>query len=227
MLNKTNVVETNDSTKNFTQKMFTDEHTIEQFKRKSIRFIEYHSMQMYKETLNVESNLKTNAPNIRNAPITIQNYINEILQESKQIEQILKNMPNMTNALEKNKSFKEITLEQTKQIDEMLNKTNALKSNKSTEKFTRKILLKELTKKFTFFISSIEDHSIQMYKKTIKILQNTKKITPNITNALKTIQNYINRIFEQTGRIEQILKNMLYLSRENHIFPNQTNNKPN
>ena len=227
MLNKTNVVETNDPTKNFTQKMFTDKHTIEQFKRESIRFIEYHSMQMYKETLNIESNLKTNAPNIRNAPITIQNYINEILQESKQIEQILKNMPNMTNALEKDKSFKEITLDQTKQIDEVPNKTNALESNKSTEKFTRKILHKELTKKFTFFISSIEDHSTQMYKKTIKILQNTKKITPNIINALKTIQNYINRIFEQTGRIEQILKNMLHLSRENHILPNQTNNKPN
>ena len=118
MLNKTNAVETNKTAKNSTQKIFTDKHTIEQFKRKSIRFIENHSIQMYKETLNVESNLKRNAPNIRNALITIQNYINEILKESRQIEQILKNMPKTTNAPETDTSFTEITPKQAKQIIE-------------------------------------------------------------------------------------------------------------
>ena len=59
-----------------------------------------------------------NTPNIRNALKPIRNYINEILKQTRQIEQILENMPNATHAPEIDTSFTEITPKQTKQIIE-------------------------------------------------------------------------------------------------------------
>ena len=211
MLNKTNAVETNKSTENFNQKMFSDEHAIvEQFEGKSIRFIKHHSIQIYKETINITQILKKITPNITNTLLTIQRYTDEILKESARFEQILENTPNTTNALETGTSFKESTLDQTKQIIKVLNKTNAFETNKSTENFNQEMFKdKHAIEQFKGKnIPSIEHHSIHMYTQTRKILRNSTKNTPNITNSLKTIQDYINRILEETERIEQILKNM-------------------
>ena len=118
MLNETNPFETNKSTKKFTPKIFPDKHTIEQLNRKNIPSIRNHSIQMFKETLKIQRNLKNNWPNITEGLNTIQDYVNQILKETGQIEQILKNMPDETNALETDTSFKEFTLEQAKQIIE-------------------------------------------------------------------------------------------------------------
>ena len=60
MLNKTNALQTNESTENFAPEIFSDKHTIEHHRRKSVRFIEDHSIEMYKDTINIERNLKKN-----------------------------------------------------------------------------------------------------------------------------------------------------------------------
>ena len=97
MLNKTNTFETDKSTEKFTQNTFPDKHTINQLNQKSIQFIQDHSIQIFKETLKLQQNFKNNAPIVRNALKTIQDYINRILKKTGQIEQILKNMPNTKN----------------------------------------------------------------------------------------------------------------------------------
>ena len=210
MLNKTNTFETDKSTEKFTQNTFPDKRTIEHLKQKDIPSIQDHLVQIFKETLKLQQNFKNNTPNITDALKTIQNSVNQILKETQQIKQILKNMANATNALETNTSFKEITLEQTKQIVEVLNKPNTLETNKSSEKFTQNIFpdknaIQQLNETS---IQSIIDHSIQMYKKTLKLLQNLKNNAPNITDALKTIQNSVNQILIKTIQIKQILKKM-------------------
>ena len=91
----------------------------------------------------------------------------------------------------------------------MLNKTNTFETDKSTEKFTQntfpdKHTIEQLKQKG---IQSIQDHSIQIFKETLKLQQNFKNNAPIVRNALKTIQDYINRILKETGQIEQILKN--------------------
>ena len=53
---------------------------------------------MFKETVNILENSKKNTPNITNALLTIQHYINEILKETRRMEEILKNIPHTTNA---------------------------------------------------------------------------------------------------------------------------------
>ena len=177
MLNKTNTFETNKSTKKFTEKIFPDKHTIEQLNRKNIPSIHNHSIQMFKETLKIQQNLNNNWPNITKGLNTIQDYVNQILKENEQIKQILKDMPDATNASKTDTSFKQTTLQQTKQMIEVLNKTNTLETDKSTEKFTEKIFpdtdtTQQLNQKH---IQSIEDHSIQMFQETFEIQQNLKK----------------------------------------------------
>ena len=189
----------NKSTENLTQKICSDEHAIDHFEETNIQFIKLHSILVYTETTNIQQNFKTNTPNITNTLITIQDYTHEIFKESAQIEQILKITPKTTNGLEIDTFFQEITL----------NKTNAFETNESAENFNRKIFsdkhaIEQITEKN---FPSIRDLSIEMYMKTVNILENSKKNTPNITNALLTIQNYINEILKETSRMEQILKN--------------------
>ena len=102
MLKKTNALQTNESTENFTAELFPNKQTIEHPKPKSIRFIEDHLNEMYKDTMNIEQNLKKESPNITHALKTIQNYINEILTETERIEQILTNTTDTTNAPKSN-----------------------------------------------------------------------------------------------------------------------------
>ena len=142
MLNKTNTDKTNESTENCTQKIFSDKQTIEQLnftqqvvvsknfsqQPESIQSIKYHSVRMYKETIKIGRNLKQNNPNITVALKTIRNYINEILEETRQIEEILDYIPNSTNAPKTNTSFTEITLEQAKQIFEKTSRNRAIKN---------------------------------------------------------------------------------------------------
>ena len=97
MLNKTKALKTNECTENFTQKDFPNKHTSKHLKPKSILSIEHHSIEIFKESMLIQQNLKKNAPNITDALDTIENYINEILKQTRQIEQILKNMPDATN----------------------------------------------------------------------------------------------------------------------------------
>ena len=134
MLNKTNAVETNESTENSTQKIFSDEQTIKQLnstqqvvvatnfpqQAKSIRFIEYHSIEVFKETKKIGRNLKENTPSITLSLKIIQIYIHHILKETRQIQQIVDDMSNTTNAPETDTSFTEITLEQAQQIFEQI-----------------------------------------------------------------------------------------------------------
>ena len=209
MLNKTNPFETNKSTKTFTEKIFPDKHTIEQLNRKNIPSIRNHSIQMFKETLKIQQNLNNNWPNITIGLNTIKHYVNQILKDNEQIKQFLKDIPDATNTSKRDTPFKQATLQQTKQMIEVLNKTNALETNKSTEKFTEKTFpdahtTQQLNQKH---IQSIEDHSIQMFKETFEIQQNLKNKAPNIREKLNSIQDYINRILEQTRQITEILKN--------------------
>ena len=198
MLNKANTFETNKSTKKFTEKIFPDKHTIEQLNRKNIPSIHNHSIQMFKETLKIQQNLNNNWPNITKGLNTIQDYVNQILKENELIKQILKDMPDATNASETNTSFKQTTLQQTKQMIEELKKTNTEKT------FPDKHTIQQLNQKH---FQSIEDHSIQMFQETFEIRLNLKKKAPNITNTLDNIQDYINRILEQTRQIKEILQN--------------------
>ena len=123
--------------------------------------------------------------------------------ETRQIKEILKNKPDATNALKTDTSSKEITLEQAKHFIEVLNKTNTLETNKSTEKFTQKNFPDKHTieQLYQKSIQPIQDLSIQMFKETFEIQQNLKNKAPNTTDTLNTIKNYANRI-------RQILKNM-------------------
>ena len=102
MLNKTNTFQTNESTENFAAEIFSDKQTNEHPKPKSIRFIEDHSIEIFKDTINVEQNLKKESPNITHALETIRNYINQILTETERIEQILTNTTDTTNAPKSN-----------------------------------------------------------------------------------------------------------------------------
>ena len=134
MLNKTNTDETNESTENCTRKIFSDKQTIEQLnftqqvvvsknfsqQPKIIHSLNYHSVEIYKETKKIRQNLKQKSLNITIALRSIRNYINEILKETREIEEILKNMADTTNAPKTNTSFTEITLEQAKQIFEQI-----------------------------------------------------------------------------------------------------------
>ena len=172
MLNETNPFETNKSTKKFTPEIFPDKHTIEQLNRKNIPSIHNHSIQMFKETLKIKQNLKNNWPNITEGLNTIQDYVNQILKENEQIKQIVKDMPDATNAFENDASFKQITLQKTKQMIELLHKTNTLETDKSTEKFTQKNFpdkhtIQQLNQKH---IQSVEDHPIQMFKEFLLLL---------------------------------------------------------
>ena len=160
MLNKTNTLEINKSIEKWIKTILSNKHRIEQLKRKkSILSIQDHVNQMSevndtiehilkKNTLNITNTLETNKSTKESAKkilsdkhtldqmnpkifLCVQDYVNRILKETGQIEQILKNTPDTTNALETDTSFKEFTLEQvkqiieeTKQIEQILNKEN-------------------------------------------------------------------------------------------------------
>ena len=100
MLNKTNTLETNKSTQKFTQKIFPNKHTIEQLHQKTIQSIQDLSIQMFKETLNIQQNLKNKAPITTHTLNTIKKNAKQILKKTGRIKQILKNTPNATNALQ-------------------------------------------------------------------------------------------------------------------------------
>ena len=174
--------------------MFSDKHAIvEQFERKSIRVIKHHTIQMFTTTIRMLQNSKENTTSITNALNFIQDYINEILKQTAQIEQILKITPYPTNALETETSFKEITL----------NITNALEFNPKI--FSDKHAIEQFKEKS---IPSIEHHSIEMFTQAIRFLHKKKNNTPRITNTLKTLQDYINETLTKIEQMEEILKNM-------------------
>ena len=97
MLNKTKALKTNECTENFTQNGFSDKHTSKHLKPKSILLIEHHSIEIYKKTIYIQQNLKRNTLKITDALDAIRIYINEILKETKQVEEILKTMPDKNN----------------------------------------------------------------------------------------------------------------------------------
>ena len=176
--NKTNTLETDKSIEEFTQKTFPDKHTIQQLSQKHIQSIEDHSIQMFKETFEIQRNLNNNWPNITNTLDNIQDYVNRILEQTTQIKEILKNKPGATNALKTDTSSKKITFEIT--IEQLYQKS----------------------------IQSIQDLSIQMFKETLNIQQNLKNKAPITTHTLNTIKKNAKQILKKTGRIKQILKNM-------------------
>ena len=133
---------------------------------------------MFKETFEIQQNSNNNWPNITNTLDNIQDYVNRILEQTRQIKEILKNKPDATNALKTDTSSKKITFEIT--IEQLYQKS----------------------------IQSIQDLSIQMFKETLNIQQNLKNKAPITTDTLNTIKKNAKQILKKTGRIKQILKNM-------------------
>ena len=105
VLNKANTVQTNKSTKKFTPKNFPTKHTDELLYQKTIQSIQDLSIQMFKETLNIQENLKNKAPDITHTLNIIKKYVDQILRETGHIRQILKNMPDATKALQTDATF--------------------------------------------------------------------------------------------------------------------------
>ena len=62
---------------------------------------------MFKETLNIQQNLKNKAPDITHTLNTIKKYVDQILKETGHIREILKNMPDATKALQTDATFDE------------------------------------------------------------------------------------------------------------------------
>ena len=145
--NQSFALEINKSIEKWTKTILSNKHRIEQLKqKKSILSIQDHVNQMSevndtiehilkKNTLNITDTLETNKSIKESAKkivsdkhtldqmnpeifLCVQDYVNRILKETGQIEQIPKNTPDATNALETDTSFKEFTLEQVKQIIE-------------------------------------------------------------------------------------------------------------
>ena len=136
MLNKTNAVETNKSAEKFARKIFPDKHTIEQLKRKkSILLTQNHINQMYEETKKIEQLLTKDTPNITDTletnksikefaekllsdkykrihqmkpklSLSLQDYANGKLKKIEEMEQILNNTPDATNAHKTDPSVK-------------------------------------------------------------------------------------------------------------------------
>ena len=145
--NQSFTLEINKSIEKWIKTILPNKHKIEQLKqKKSILSIQDHVNQMSEVNETIEQILKRNTLNITDTLETnksikesakkivsdkhtldqmnpkiflcVQDYVNRILKETGQIEQILKNTPDTTNALETDTSFKEYTLEQVKQLIE-------------------------------------------------------------------------------------------------------------
>ena len=131
------------------------------------------------------------------------------MEQTTQIKEILKNKPDATNALKTDTSSKEVTLEQAKQFIELVNKTNTLETNKSTQKFTEKNFPNKHTieQLYQKTIESIQELSIQIFNETFEIPQNLKNNkAPHVTDTLNTIEKYVNQILKETGQIREALQ---------------------
>ena len=142
-------------------------------------------------------------------------------QTKKSTKKSTKNL-DKPNASETDTSFKQTTLQQTKETIELQNKTNALQTDQSTELDQKHIqAIEDQTNKqfqitiehlysneYQRTIQSIQDLSIQMFKETLNIQENLKNKAPDITHTLNIIKKYVDQILKETGHIRQILKNM-------------------
>ena len=150
-------------------------------------------------------------------------------QTKKSTKKSTKNL-DKPNASETDTSFKQTTLQQTKETIELQNKTNALQTDQSTELDQKHIqAIEDQTNKqfpITFEhlysteyqrnIQSIQDLSSEMFKETLNIQQNLKKFkkfyeAPNTTHTLKTIKKNAKQILKQTGEIKDILNHSKYM----------------
>ena len=143
-------------------------------------------------------------------------------QTKKSTKKSTKNL-DKPNASETDTSFKQTTLQQTKETIELQNKTNALQTDQSTELDQKHIqAIEDQTNKqfpITFEhlysteyqrnIQSIQDLSSEMFKETLNEQQNLKNKAPNTTHTLNTIKKNAKQILKKTGEIKQILKNLV------------------
>ena len=123
-------------------------------------------------------------------------------QTKKSTKKSTKNL-DKPNASETDTSFKQTTLQQTKETIELQNKTNALQTDKSTEEFTHKTFpdgrtIHQLNQKH---IQAIEDQTNKQFQITIEHLYSNE-----YQRTIQSIQDLSSEMFKETLNIQQNLK---------------------